>query len=273
MPEDIKEGIIRILGEYTRHSHIFLTKSGNKAILTALKISKEINPKKYVSIPDQGGWLTYFQYPKKLKFEIKKLKTDYGVIDLNELEKSLENASALLYENPAGYFAEQPLKEIYNVCKNNNCLVILDVSGCIGNELCNGNYADIIIGSFGEWKPINLNYGGFISVNDKKFLIKDILKELEFDKERYNELYNKLKNVEKRYELFTRINKKIKKDLNNFQVIHKDKKGINVILKFDSEEEKNKIISYCEKNKYQFLICPRYIRVNEKAISIEVKRL
>jgi len=179
----------------------------------------------------------------------------------------------LIYENPAGYYAEQPLKAIYSICKKNGCLVILDASGSIGSDLCNGNYADIIVVSFGRWKPINLEYGGLISFNNENFLIKDILRDLEFDESKYSELLLKLRNMGNRYSNFLAINKKIKFDLKNLNIIHANKKGINVVIKFDNEKEKNEIISYCEKNKYQFLICPSYIRVNENAISIEVKRL
>jgi len=237
--------IIELLKKYTSHEHIFLAERGNKAILTALKIAKEVNPKKYVLVPDQGGWLTFLQYPEKLNFTIKKLKTNYGIIDLRNLENNVKSASALLFENPTGYFAEQPLQEIYNICKENDCIVILDASGSVGSELCNGNYADIIIGSFGKWKPINLEYGGFISFNEDKFFIKNILNDLNFDDKYFNELNNKLNNVKNKYSYFNKINEKIKEDLKNFNIIHKDKKGINVIIKFDNEEEKEKIIIYC----------------------------
>lgn len=268
----MKNKIIKILKKYTKHEHVFLTQRGNKSILTALRIAKVVNPKKYILIQDQGGWITYLQYPKKLKFEIKKLKTDYGVINLKELKNNIKDASALLLEDPAGYFAQQPLKEIYDICRK-KCIVILDSSGSIGIDNNIGLYSDIIISSFGKWKPINLEYGGFISFSNRKFLINNILDDLDFDKSRYDDLFLELKNVKKRYEKFGKINDKIKDDLKNYDIIHKNKNGINVIIKFNNEEEMKNIINFCEKNKYEFLICPRYNRVNEKAISIEVKRL
>ena len=55
-------------------------------------------------------------------------------------------------------------------------------------------------------------------------------------------------------------------------IIHADKKGINVVIKFRNEAEKKRIIYYCDKNNYQYTECPRYKRVNCNAISIEVKR-
>ena len=49
-----------------------------------------------------------------------------------------------------------------------------------------------------------------------------------------------------------------------------------LVERFDqhnNDEEKDKIIKYCKENNYEYTLCPRYIRVNENAVSIEVKRL
>ena len=99
------------------------------------------------------------------------------------------------------------------------------------------------------------------------------LKETVLLQNNYAALYPKLKNLKKRYEFFEKTNKKIKDELKNFNILHKNKEGINVIAGFLNDGEKNRIISYCEKNKYEFVVCPKPIRVNENAISIEVKRL
>ena len=76
-----------------------------------------------------------------------------------------------------------------------------------------------------------------------------------------------------RIAMYERVNKKIKNDLKEFDVIHRESKGINVIVKFKDDEEKEKIINCCKTNSYEYTVCPRYIRVNENAVSIEVKRL
>ncbi len=269
----MKNRIISILKDCTKHDNIYLTERGNKAIFAALKIAREKSDS--VLIPDQGSWLTYFQYAEKLKFNIQKLKTGYGVIDLNVLKENVDDASAIIYSNPAAYYAEQPVKEIYEICKKNNIIVILDISGCIGSDYYNGNYADIIVCSFGKWKPVNLMYGGFISTNNKGMHEKNntYLENLEFEEKYYTSLYEKLVNLKNRYEFLKKINNKVKHDLKEFNVLYKDKKGINVIVKFDNEQEKNRVIDYCKKNKYEFVECPKMIKVNENAISIEVKRL
>lgn len=269
------ENIIDLLKKYTKHDYVELTSRGNTAIFAALYCTKKLNPERnIVLVPDQGGWLAYLKYPKKLGMEIAEVKTDYGIIDLKDLEDKSKEASCLIYSNPAGYFAEQPIKEIYEICKKNDCLVIMDVTGSIGSEFCNGEYADVIVGSFGKWKPVNLGYGGFLTAKKEEYFEKaeEIFNTTSFDEKYLPELSEKLKNIKQRYALFENINKKIKKDLKEFRILHENKGGINVIVEFSSEKEKDKIINYCKKNNYQFTICPRYIRVNEEAVSIEVKR-
>ncbi|MBW2984917.1 hypothetical protein KY361_07380 [Candidatus Woesearchaeota archaeon] len=271
----MRDKITDLLKKLSSHPFIELTSRGNTAIFAALYCARKLQlGKKNILIPDQSGWFTYKKYPKMLGLNPIEVKTDYGIIDLDDLKKKSENANCLLYSTPAGYFAEQPVKEIYSVCKKNKCMVILDVSGSIGRHDY-GAYCDFAVCSFGEWKPVNLGYGGFVSALEKEFFEKpkEIFNTTSFDEKYFPELIEKLKSLKKRYELFDRVNKKIKKGLKDFDILHKDSDGINVIVKFKDELEKDKIVKYCEKNKLEFTICPRYIRVKEKAVSIEVKRL
>ena len=265
--------VIDLLKKITKENYIELTSRGNTAIFSVLYCARKINPKKIVLIPDQGGWFTYKRYPFYLELRIEQVKTNYGIIDLKDLKKKIKNANCLLYSNPAGYFAEQPVKEIYNICRD-KCLVILDVSGSIGLKDYS-KYCDFMIGSFGIDKPVNLGYGGFIGTNNKNnFEIpKEIFNLTIFEDKYYKPLLQKLKNLKIRYQYYNKINKKIKKDLKKYDIIHRNKEGINVAVKFKDNKEKENLIEYCKKHKYPFRICPFYIRVKAKAISIEVKRL
>ncbi len=82
----------------------------------------------------------------------------------------------------------------------------------------------------------------------------------------YDDIYNELK--DKKLKLIMNLAEKVKKDLKTYDVIHRDKKGLNVVVKFNP-----RVIEYCSKKNYPYMLCPNYIRVNEKAISIELKRL
>lgn len=271
MEQEIKEELKKLSG----HEHIELTSRGNTAIFAGLYCARKLQlDKKIVLIPDQGGWFTYKKYTKMLGLIPIELETDYGVIDLKDLKEKAPKANCIIYSEPAGYFAEQPVKEIFEICRQNKVTVILDISGSIGKKVL-GKYADFCLASFGEYKPVNLGYGGFLSAQKKEYFekSKEIFRTTSFDKAYFKDLLKNLQDLEKRYAMFDDVSRKIKDDLKNFEIIHKDKNGINVIVKFKNEEGKEKIIDYCNKNKYEFTLCPRYIRVKCKAVSVEVKRL
>jgi len=153
----MKEVIISKLKELTHHNHIEIVLKGDRAIWSALHLVK-----KKLLIPEEGGWMSYEKYPSKLEIDSEKVKCNDAIIDLENLKQKVKDADVFLYQNPGGYHAEQPMKGIYSICKKNNCLVVLDVSGAMGTELCDGDYADVTLGSFGRWKLINAKAGGFI---------------------------------------------------------------------------------------------------------------
>ncbi|MBU0470506.1 MAG: aminotransferase class I/II-fold pyridoxal phosphate-dependent enzyme [Nanoarchaeota archaeon] len=267
----IKEEIIKKLKHLTRHDFIEITTRGNTAIESALSIL----PKgKKVLIPEEGGWLTYQDLPKKLGLELEEVRCADAKIDLQDLAKKIEKGSAFLYQNPGGYFAEQPLKDIYQVCKEKESLVLLDASGSIGTKLCEGRFADIIIGSFGKWKLVEAHTGGFVSCNDKNLFdkIKKNIVPLE-DQEKLNLILKKLNELDERIKFLTKKRKEILEDLKEFDLVHKEDLAFVVVVKFSTVEEKEKIINYCNKKELEWTECPRYIRLNKPAISIEVKRL
>ncbi len=268
--------IIKLLKKYTGHRHVRLTDRGNSAIFAALHIAMNANRKAFFLIPDQGGWVSYKTYPELLKMNVKEVKTNYGVIDLEDLKEKAKTGSALILSSFAGYFAEQPMAEISKICKENKCLLIEDASSAIGDDLlCNGDHSDIIVGSFGNWKPVNVGYGGFISTNSGTYLqnasVPFSLTKVYPDS--HKEILKKLTNSPKRIELFIEAAKKVKEDLSQYNILHESKRGLNVAVRYESEKEKQEIIAYCEKNNFDYVECPKYERVNEDAISIEIKRI
>ena len=261
--------VLEKLRDLTGNKYIQLTNKGNESLLIALTLVKNFLEKTKALIQDQGGWITYKQYPRKLGLEITEVKTEHGLADLNDLEDKADENSVLLINSSPGYAVFQDMQKIQEVCRRKKCFLINDVSGSIGTE--HAKTGDIIFGSFGRWKPINLEYGGFIATNNDRYY-----KEFEasyFDELRYNDLIKKIEDLPERLRILKEKRKKVIADLSGFDIIHKNKDGINVIVKFGSDEAKKKIADYCEKNKLEITECPRYIRINENAISIEVKRL
>ncbi len=272
------QDIIASLKKFTNHSSVRLTNCGNSAIFAALCIAKQLG-RDTIIIPDQAGWISYKTYPKILGLNIEEVKTDDGIINLEALKKLADKKTAVIVPSFAGYFAEQPMKKIAEVCKKQNTLLIEDASSAIGDKtLCDGRISDIIIASFGKAKPVDLGYGGFISTNDRENLekIRDVFSFIEFEESFQEKLLEKLNGVEARLKKLFAQHDKIVKELEKykgFDVVHRQSRGINVVVRFKTDEEKNEIISYCEKNKLEYTMCPRYIRLEDKAVSIEVKRL
>jgi len=259
---------LELLKHYSGKQHAYLTQRGNKAIEIALKYAKEKGCSTVV-IQNQGGWITYPQYAEQLKMAYIEVNTSFGVINTNELAKFLDPKTVVLVNSLAGYYAEQPMGMISGLCRQKGSLLINDASGSIGTE--NAKIGDVIIGSFGDDKPVGLGYGGFIACNER--LPDKLLGGAVFDNDKIPFLEKKLNELPLRRRELEKHSQKIKEDLADLQVLHKDSRGINVVIRFSNPGEKERIINYCQRNHYQFVECPKYWKVNVPAISIEVKRL
>ena len=128
--------------------------------------------------------------------------------------------------------------------------------------------------TFGKWKLVDAGSGGFISAKHKK--IWDVLKKevdvLE-DEITLQKIWQKLQELPERIGFLQERRNKILTDLSNFNILYPADIGFVVVIEFATVQEKEKIINYCEKKELSWTECPRYIRVNKKAISIEVKQL
>ena len=274
-----KQEALKLISKYTKHKQVRLVQRGNAAIFCALVIAKKVNPRRYILIPDQGGWLSFKTYPQIVGFETKTVKTDLGIVDIADLEKKAKDASAFIVTSFAGYSAEQPMKEISAVCRKHCCLLIEDASGAVGDEtLCDGTVSDIIVGSFGKWKPVNVGYGGFISSAKKEYF--DAANEIFSTTNHYpayDDMISKLKELPSRLSGMIELASKVKKELSavypDIKIMHKSLRGLNVIALCAADSDNKNIKAYCDKKGYQYVECPNYTRVEEKAISIELKRL
>ena len=64
----MQEKVISKIKQITKHKYAKIVNCGNSAIFAALYVAKKINPKPFVLIPDQGGWISYKTYPLILGF-------------------------------------------------------------------------------------------------------------------------------------------------------------------------------------------------------------
>lgn len=265
------EQLIEQLQNLSAKDGIHITKRCNWSIKFSLKYLKSIGKTK-VFIQDEGGWMTYQQYPQKEGLELIEMPTNHGLVNFEYLEDNLDNTSILLLNSLSGYYAAQSMAKIADLCKRRKSILINDVSGSIGTEIA--KFGDIIVGSFGDGKPINLGFGGFIATNSVKFS-KYVKAEntFKFESVDIQKLSNIIKLLPLRLKNLSDKAHKIKHDLQNYEILHKDHPGINVVIKYIKDKDKESIIDYCTKNNLEYTLCPRYIRTKEQAISIEVKRL
>ena len=267
----IKEKVINQVKELTGCKFVEIVLRGNSAIDSCLSI---IPKDKKLLIPEEGGWIHYKKAPQNLGLEFEEVKCDEAKINLLDLKQKLATKQfyAFIYDNPGGYFAEEPTEEIYQVCKENDCLVFLDISGSIGTKYADTKNADLILGSFGRWKPINAEVGGFVASNNE-----ELWKQLSFsvlnDQDGLKTIQRKIAQLPTRLKYLTDLKKKVTQELSDMQIVHPNDYSLVVIVKYSDEDEKKNIINYCENNKLPYTECPRYIRLNDKAISIEIKKL
>jgi hypothetical protein len=269
--ESIKEELRKL----SSHDYIEIVTRGNAAIKSSLSFFPD---RKIILIPEEGGWISYKNIPPQLGLKIVEVKCNDAKIDLHDLKSKLQGNGteskpvAFLYQNPGGYFSEQPMQEIYELCQENGCLVIMDVSGSLGTKLCDGRFADILVGSFGKWKLVEAHVGGFISCKGLKLFNK--LKHLPLlEEDKLKIIVERLTELPKRIKFFLEERNRINEDLKELDIVHREDLGFVVVVKFTDQVGKGKIVEYCKKKGYEFTECPRYIRLNRPAISIEVKRL
>lgn len=279
----LKEKVIQKIKELVQSDYIELTTRGNTAIEAALSI---LPKNKQVLIPEEGAWIHYRKAPGKLGLGFAEVKCDEAKINLTDLKQKLISGKgcygAFLYQNPGGYFAEQPQKEIYELCKKQGCLVILDVSGSIGTDLCNQKYADILVCSFGKWKLVEAHIGGFISCQEQSLfsqLKRNSVEKtvLDLKDESLKIILKQLSGLKQRIEFLLKLRKTIISYLIKLglkpNLVYPNDLGFVVVVKFNKEKEKQEIEKYCKSQGWPYCECPREIRINRKALSIEVKQL
>ncbi|MCE5215326.1 MAG: DegT/DnrJ/EryC1/StrS family aminotransferase [Methanobacterium sp.] len=258
----------------TNHKYAKVVNSGNSAILSVMSSFKG-----KIMVPDQGGWSGFIKTAHFLGFELVYLPTDWGLIDPKILHNRFqeEHPEALFLTSFAGYTAEQPIREIYDVCNEAGVVLVEDASGALGDEksrLANGNHSHVIVASTGSPKIVNVGNGGFISTNDRSFFEdKFIFNTLKADPITCAGISIEIGNARKVLSKTISSCQYLKNELEN--VIHPDKRGINVIIKVKDPKIYSKML------RSQFNVhgggiiskCPLYNRVLDDAVALEIKNL
>lgn len=266
MTKETSRTMLKII---TGCDYIHFTTRCNRSIEIAMNVLKELSITT-VLYQEEGGWLTYKKYISKADLEPIMLVTDDGIIYEKEVARH-DIDSALIVNSLPGYIAVQDMTSLSSTCLSNDIFLINDVSGSIG--LPESKLGDIIVGSFGNSKPINLGSGGFIATNNEEIfkLIQSV--ESEEPDLQFILLEKKLRNLDLRRSYLQKRVSQVKEDLLDSDIVHRDKEGLNVVVRYETDDQKQYLIDYCKKQELEFTECPREIRILDNAISIEIKRL
>ncbi|MGL4670010.1 MAG: DegT/DnrJ/EryC1/StrS family aminotransferase [Methanobacteriaceae archaeon] len=279
--DELKEKISTI----TSHDNVEILNRGNSAILLAMASFTGS-----IFIPDQGAWRGFKQAGKVLNKELIQFSTDLGLIDIESLEdvfiennikdnKNKKKTSAIFLTSFAGYTAEQNIKEISKLAMDYGIAIVEDASGAINDpkgNLANGKYSDIIIVSTGSPKIINVGSGAIITAKSNNIFKENpfLTKTLKADIGTVAGINTEIDFAQESLKKALASSKYIKNNLNNISnVIHSNKRGINVIIKNNLNEFWNLKKELSVIGGSMITKCPSYDRVKEKAISIEIKNL
>ncbi len=268
---DAKKALAGIVG----HEHVELLSSCDAALMLVLK---SLNGK--VMIPDQGGWRGFKSLPRLFGIEVSEIETKLGLVDPESLAKEMrkERPTALFLTSFAGYIAEQPVKEIHEVCEEGGVLLVEDASGAIGDEkLGKAENADIIVGSMGSPKVLNLHAGGFVSTDKAEVLEggKELLRACKISPITCAGIVEELRIAPEVVRALTSWADALKNELET--AIHRNRRGVCVGL---GVERPRAIAKRAYKRGLRtdqgaplLTPCPEYNRFLKQGLAIELKKL
>ncbi|MGC9517749.1 MAG: DegT/DnrJ/EryC1/StrS family aminotransferase [Methanomicrobiales archaeon] len=260
---------------FTKHDYVKLVNSGNSGIMAVMNSFKN-----KILVPDEGGWIGFKNLAEIMGLKVVTIPTNLGIIDPDTLNQfiNMHQPDALFITSFAGYIAEQPMKDLYEVCDANNVTLVEDASGALGDptkRLANGEHSHVIIASTGSPKIVNVGNGGFVSTSNKKILkdSKTILKSVQADSITAAGIYEEIDHAPYILSETIHASQKIKQELEN--VIHADKRGIVVALLVDNPKKTGYKLRNAIKaeNRRIITVCPDYNRTLSPAVCIELKNL
>ncbi len=272
---------------------LYFTKRCNKSIdISVIAALNKLDRQKerLLIIQEEGGWITYKNQAKKHNLTLVRIRMDKGRLSrdhlIDEIEKNKGNSILIMHSLP-GYSYEEDMGSVFNAIKSlrkkgKSAILINDCCGSIGSE--SGKVGDIVVCSFGEAKPLSAGGGGFIAADnfsyydDSDKFLSNILQNAESEAENtidFDLLINRIDELKERRKAWYEKAESVKYDLRKrgFNILNPEKGGINVLVEFSGDNEKERLINYCKEKGMEYTECPRYIRTNKQAISIEIKRL
>lgn len=263
-----EENTKTLLGHVKKNDLVYTTRC-DRATEHAIRILATKKHLKTLAIQEEGGWFTYKRYAKPNNLKLNMLKMREG-----KIQNIPKNAIIVLHSTPAYAYVED-MKNVLKQARKKNSLVINDCCGAIGKHTA--SIGDVITCSFGKHKPLSSGGGGFLAFNKEfNYIKKDEKLQNNTAKTKINhENLNKaLKQLPKKYEKWKKINQDLIKELPTKNILNnKNNANINILITYKNQTEKERLIKHLKSKNIQYVQCPKYIRTNKKALSIEIKRL
>lgn len=259
----------------------YILNSANSCLLViAQKIEEPI------LVADQGGWNGFIKACDIFNKNVEYIQTDEGLINIEKLSNYFDTyeVKSFYITSLAGYTAKQPLNEIQELCDIHNVLLIVDISGSVGDEELY-ECGDIQVSSTGSPKIINIENGGFINdITGKIELNKHLIKTLKADSVTCSGIANEIDKArsieEKTIESNMYLKKKLIKQLSDDEIhniVHPDSIGLNTIITTESKSKAKKlaynISQKLNMKKSIISVGPNYNRIKKASIAIEIKNL
>lgn len=256
-------------------SNIHVLNSANSCIIALCKSIPEP-----VLVCDQGGWNGFVRSCELFDKVVEYITTDDGLINIEVLDDYLNShdVKSLYITSLAGYTAVQPLMKIHDLCRLHDVLLIVDVSGTVGDERFS-DVGDVQIASTGSPKIVNIENGGFIcDITGKITLNKHMLKSMRADNVTCAGITNEITKSTQILEKTIRMNRYLKDKLKeHVTVIHPEYYALNTIVPVQSKGKAKKI-AYAIRQEVNMdgniiSVGPSYNRVKKPCIIIEIKNL
>lgn len=262
---DFKEKSIQNLKNMLGKKNIVFYKNKNTLLSNVLKKLREDYDT--IILQDQGIPISYQTYTKKYNFNSVYLDTKHGLINFPRFRKLIKNLYGakiiLLLNSLPGFHIKENIKKISEICKENNILLINDITGSI---IFNKDfYGDFMICAMGKSNPFSNNVGAFLATDLK------IEHEKKMSDSFYSNLFKDIVTLEKRVLKMIELRSKFLDLLKENNFVPISITGINLICLYKNHDEKEKLISFADNFGIKTISCPKHIRVLENAISFELK--
>ena len=267
-----KERLNFAIKKFVNQGYIKILPSGSAALFCALAAVKK-DGIKTVIIPDSGGWIGYKTLPKYLGLKVVEVKTDKGLLIIEKLKEAIEKNkdSCLLFHTLGGYYCEQPTLSIRKAI---SVPILLDVTGSFGSDKLTGDYT---ICSFSKGSSVNFGYGGFFATNngDADMHLQSLFRSYKviMNDKRIEKLIEKINAAGQRQIMLRNLAWDVKRKVSREGLVQRDKQGLNVVVEYSDEAEKQELIGLVGKFNLKIVECPNYNRYNKRALSFEINKL